>query len=59
MTIYMTTTKDKYELPTAVAESSSELARILGTTKNVVASSISKGRKGWLMVEIQEDEADG
>lgn len=58
MTIYMTTTKDEYELPTAVAESSSELARMLGTTQNNVSSSISKGRKGFLKIEITEDEND-
>lgn len=56
MTIYMQVSKDKYELPLAVAESPTELAKIVGTTKNNVSSSISKKRKGWVKVEVREDD---
>ena len=51
MTLYMKCTTDKYELPIAVAESPSELAKMLGTNANVVSSSISHQRPGWFRVE--------
>jgi hypothetical protein len=50
----MKTTNDKYELPVAVAESGKELAEILGTTPDVVYSSISKKRRGWYKVQEEE-----
>lgn len=57
MRLYVKTTIDKYELPEAVAESPTILARMLGTTAAVVSSSISHKRKGWLIVEVDpEDE---
>lgn len=40
-TIYMEVTKDKYELPLAVAGSVSELARMLGITANAIFCSMS------------------
>ena len=44
--IYMKITKDKYELPIAVASSAKELAEICGTTRNAIMSSISKAKVG-------------
>ena len=54
--IYMKTTKDDLELPVAVAESPTELGRMLGINPNVVSSSISKGIKCYHRIEIEEDE---
>lgn len=56
MKLYLKVTRDKYELPVAVAESPKELAIMLGTTKNNVLSSISKKRRTWVMVEVEDGE---
>lgn len=48
--LYLRTTQDELELPIAVADSPTELARMLGTTANNVSSSIAHGRKGWYAV---------
>lgn len=45
MTLYMLVTDDEYELPLVVADSVSELARILQITPNAISSAISKSRK--------------
>ena len=54
--IYMRTTMDEFELPIAVAGSAAELARLCGTTKNCVASCISKHYKGWYLIEVEEED---
>ena len=54
--IYMRTTVDEYQLPIAVADSPKELAQIVGTSENVVLSSISKKRTGWYRVEVPDEE---
>ena len=54
--LYLKTTTDEYELPEAVAESPGELARMIGTTKEVVLSSISHRHRGWIRMEVEEDE---
>ncbi len=56
MTIYMWISKDKYELPLAVADTAQELADIVGTTKNTVLSSISRGYRTYVRVTVEEDE---
>lgn len=48
MKVYMEITKDEYELPIAVANSAEELARICGTTRNAILSSISKANIGFI-----------
>lgn len=53
--LYVKTTKDDLELPIAVADSTSELARMLGTTRGTVKSSISKHHKGWHRIIIEEE----
>ena len=58
MKLYIKTTKDKYELPVAVADSAEELAAMVGTTKNNVYSCISKRYKGWKRVVIDDEEDD-
>lgn len=46
--IYMYVTPDIYELPLAVADSTQELADMLGRNEKSVRSSISKCKKsGW------------
>lgn len=52
--LYMRTTTDELELPIAVANSVTELAKMLNVTPNNVSSSISKHHKGWY--KIQEEE---
>lgn len=53
--LYMKTTKDKYELPEAVAESVDELAKKIGYTKSSVATQISKHKKGFYKILIDEE----
>lgn len=46
MKLYLEVTKDKYELPIAVADTADELAEIRGTIKNAVLSGISQEKRG-------------
>ena len=41
----MKVTKDKYELPLAVADSAPGLAKLLGITENAIYSSMSNAKK--------------
>lgn len=45
MTLFMAVTNDEFELPVAVADTCSQLARQLGRSRNSVASGISHGYK--------------
>lgn len=54
--LYIKTTTDDLELPVAVAESATELAGMLGTTKDCVLSSISHNHAGWHRIIIDEEE---
>ena len=56
-TLYMKVTKDKYELPLAVADSQKELAELLGVKLNVVVSSFCKGYGTFKKVEIDETDS--
>lgn len=60
MTLYMKVTKDKYELPLAVAETKAELARILGLSRGNVRSAFSYAKKckhpTYVVVEVEDDE---
>ena len=42
--LYMKITKDRYELPLAVADTGEELARICGTSKHNVYNAIRKAK---------------
>lgn len=65
MNLYMMTTRDKYELPLAIADSPSELAKITGASQNTILSCLShkKTRKNktekhfsrWHKVEVEDD----
>ena len=45
MVLYIAVTKDKYELPVAVADSVGELSQMTGATKNSILSCISHGKR--------------
>lgn len=58
--IWMSVTKDEFELPLVVADSAAELARILGLTRCAVSSCISKARDNgtrckYVKVEVEDD----
>lgn len=61
MKLYLRVTKDKYELPIAVADSPRELAQMLGVTRASILSSISHAKSGRLksssykVVEVEDD----
>ena len=48
MALYMMVTKDKYELPLAVAGSATELSRMTGVPEMQIYSQASKYRHGLL-----------
>lgn len=54
--LYMIVTRDKYELPIAIEDSSAELARRIGMNPKTLRSCMSKGYKGYCKVEIDEEE---
>lgn len=58
--LYMLITKDELELPLAVADSPSELSRMIGVSSNTIKSSISHAkRKGkwcrYIKVKVEDD----
>jgi len=59
--LWLKVTLDKYELPLAVAETSEELARLVGVSGNAVRVGRSQEKRGWKRssykkVRIDEDE---
>ena len=46
MTVWLATTDDKYELPIAVADSSSELARMLGIPVGTIFKRMYRYKQG-------------
>lgn len=50
--LYVATTKDKYELPIAVADSVSELATMLGMKPTTISIYLSLGRPGFYKVAV-------
>lgn len=55
MTLYIKTTTDKYELPVAVEDSPTKLAKKLGLNANSVITMCSKGVSGYYRVQIEEE----
>ena len=59
--VWMKISKDRLELPLAVAESASELAKICNTSPDCIMSVVSKARKGiiknpgFVKIEIEDD----
>ena len=60
MTLYMKVTRDKYELPVAVAETKAELARMLGRTRESVQSAFFHAKKyknpTYVVVEVDDND---
>ncbi len=60
MILYLEVTSDEYELPIAVAESPKELARMTGTTSNIIRSAIchlkQPGRKRSKYVKLEVED---
>lgn len=60
-TVYMKVTRDKYELPVAIADTAAELARKTGTSSSAIRSAIYRERHGrtkrssYKCVEIEEE----
>lgn len=60
MKLYICITRDKYELPVAVADTQGELAKMCGVSKATVTSSLSHQRHGrwksiYKEVEVEDD----
>lgn len=59
--LWMKVSDDEYQLPLAVANSATELARMVGTTPNALSSAIYRNRKGeckkttYVKVEVTDD----
>lgn len=52
----MKVTKDEYELPLAVADSVQKLSEITGDKPNTIFTVIAKGKKGYVKVEVGDDD---
>ena len=50
--LYIATTKDKYELPIAVADSVGELAEMLNMKPTTISIYFSLGRPGFYKIEV-------
>ena len=50
--LYVATTKDRYELPIAVADSVSELAEMLDMKPTTISIYLSLGRPGFYKVAV-------
>ena len=57
VTLYLKVTKDKYELPVAVADSKKELARILGLHPSGLYRAFihGQGNSCYVEVEVEDD----
>ena len=61
MKLYLRVTKDKYELPVAVADSPRELAKMTGVSRDGILSALSHVRAGqvkssvYKVVEVEDD----
>lgn len=52
-TLYMYVTDDEYELPLFVSEDAQEVARVAGTTRNSVFSSITRYEKNGIKTRFR------
>ena len=50
--LYLLVSRDEYELPIAVSESPTEIAKCAGTTPDTVVSSAGKVEKGYIKKSI-------
>lgn len=58
MRLYMAVTRDRYELPYAVEQTVTDLARKIGVKRDTVYSAISLGRKGYVVVDVDVDPSE-
>lgn len=64
MHVFMAVTRDKYELPIAVADTSIELAKIMNTTDTAIRSCIYREKTGknkscmYKKVHIEDEEME-
>ena len=56
MYVYMAITRDEYELPIAVADGPTELARLCHVTANHVCHAIRTGGKRFIKVWIEDEK---
>ena len=61
--LFMLVTKDKYELPLAVADTRKELGRMIGVSSITIANSITRARKSghkskYIRVEFPNNDID-
>lgn len=62
MILYIAVTRDKYQLPMAVAETTEELARMIGASNSTIRSHLYKVKSGivkkprYEKVVIEEDD---
>ncbi len=61
--LFMLVTKDKYELPLAVADTRKELGKMLGVSPVTIANSITRARKDghkskYVRVEFPDNDID-
>ena len=54
----MAVSRDKYELPYAVADTAAALGRLLGVKANTIRAAVCHGLRGYIRVEIPEEEAE-
>jgi len=64
MTLWMWVTKDKYELPRAVAYTVKELAQMVGKPPNQIESAVSRWKNGklkksqFIQIQVEDDKED-
>ena len=54
--LYMAVTKDKYELPIAVADSVSELAEMVHVKPTTISFYLATGRPGFVKVDVGDED---
>lgn len=56
--LYMVVTRDKYELPLIVEDSSAGLARKIGMNPETLRSCMSKGYRGYCRIEVDYEDGE-
>ena len=58
MTLYLKVTKDRYQLPVAIADSKAELADMLGVARTAVYKGLKRceGKSVYIAVEVEDVE---
>ena len=64
MNLWMKISNDEYELPEAVADTSTELAKMCGINRNGVNVAISNAKRRnskcqYIKIEVEEEEQEG